>query len=487
MRNGYPREQRNGSSATQWQFFLPKTLLSIQPTIFESVLPYSSILNNKKSTLAIPSVYLNHPRTYASYNLSSSHIQDYGHNSIDQDIYIKDSLAKDYLSRNENRFHDTIEEGVLSLQDNRESQYDKNFKHKKTTTTELTTNNDKVGSNAEPFHGQNLGHTEERNKPINRSPEIEIPSIYNDTEVELLKTAELIQVALDASDALDLLQNGYHRNGMILLKSAARRSHAESIFNLGVIYERGLYGKKKSISKAIEFYVDAAHLNYPPSLYNLGVIHENNLKQDLARKFFERAAELKFGPAMKKLGHNMDEQKNGEQKVDSHDTDCNYCKDLGWEMDTGETPTLSPSCPKTCYRLAKAYQFGTSGMPLDKAYALALYKQAADSGYQKAIRAYEKLHSQLSPDPLKQKKDRNDLPLNHIPSRTKKPSQRRKVPTEFLKEYFLGSNIKSKIFPRAHADKTYHVDGKMSNDSRNQNIFRRETEEKVHFDLVAAV
>ena len=119
--------------------------------------------------------------------------------------------------QNENGFHDTIEEGVLSLQDNREAQYDKNFKHQKTTTTEPTTNNDKVGSNAEPFHGQNLGHTEERNKPINRSPEIEIPSIYNDTEVELLKTAELIQVALDASDALDLLQNGYHRNGMILI------------------------------------------------------------------------------------------------------------------------------------------------------------------------------------------------------------------------------------------------------------------------------
>merc|ERR1712203_946097 len=100
--------------------------------------------------------------------------------------------------------------------------------------------------------------------------------------------------------------------------------------------ERGLYGKKKSISKAIKFYVDAAHLDYPPALYNLGMIHENNLKQDLARKFFERAAGLKFAPAMQKIGHDMDEQKDDKQKVESHDTDCNYCKVLGWEMDTGE-------------------------------------------------------------------------------------------------------------------------------------------------------
>merc|ERR1712110_1285837 len=81
-RGCYPRERRNGSSTTQWQLFFPKTQLSIQPTIFESVLPCSSILSNKKSALAIPSVSLNHPRTYSSYNLPSRQIQDYGRNSF---------------------------------------------------------------------------------------------------------------------------------------------------------------------------------------------------------------------------------------------------------------------------------------------------------------------------------------------------------------------------------------------------------------------
>ena len=142
------------------------------------MLPCSSILSNKKSALAIPSVSLNHPRTYSSYNLPSRQIQDYGRNSFNQNNEIEKSFDKGHVGREVDRFHDTLEENVLRLQDDRELHNNDNFQHHEKKPTETLTNHDEVTSYAVPFHSQNLGHTVGPKQLSNSHHEIKIPIIF---------------------------------------------------------------------------------------------------------------------------------------------------------------------------------------------------------------------------------------------------------------------------------------------------------------------
>lgn len=105
------------------------------------------------------------------------------------------------------------------------------------------------------------------------------------------------------------------------------------------------------------------------------------------------------------------------------------------------------SCPETCYILARAYHFGTSGMPQDKPYAFVLYREAAAQGHKKAKRAYENLKTYIIQDPPKDTNIKKS-PSRNLLTKIKKRSKQ-KVQMKFLKAYFLMPNIRNKIFPTA--------------------------------------
>ena len=277
---------------------------------------------------------------------------------------------------------------------------------------------------------------------------------YNAAEAELLRTGEMIDLALNASEALELLDMGYHQKGMDILKSIAKCNHAESNFNLGVIFERGLYGNQVSIRKAIYFYNKAAKLDYPASFYNLGLIYERStatMERQQANQLFERAAELGLVEAKQKLGHSLSHKEDVES---NHQ--CRICKDIGWVDAEYDKIPIPSSCPETCYTLARAYHFGTSGMPQDKKYALELYREAAIKGHKKSKRAFKELKTTLAIDPLKKettKQSRGRKLVNKIKNRAEQ-----KMPSKFMKEYFLRSNIKNKISQSSTRSKTPRSD-----------------------------
>lgn len=116
------------------------------------------------------------------------------------------------------------------------------------------------------------------------------------------------------------------------------------------------------------------------------------------------------------------------------------CKDIGWTEAEGNKISIPPSHPETCYTLARAYHFGTSGMPVDKRYALELYKEAAINGHKRSKRAYEELKTSLATNPLKNEKTKYSPRRILVGKVTKRTKQR--APHRFSKEHFLKSNLK---------------------------------------------
>ena len=128
------------------------------------------------------------------------------------------------------------------------------------------------------------------------------------------------------------------------------------------------------------------------------------------------------------------------------------CQDIGWQEFEESNVTVPISSPETCYTLARAYHFGTSGMPQDKKYALELYREAAINGHKKSKRAYEELKKSLSTDPLKNKKTK-DPHRNNLIGRVKKRAQR-KLSSKSIEEYYVRSNHKSQIFQSTSGSKS---------------------------------
>ena len=155
-------------------------------------------------------------------------------------------------------------------------------------------------------------------------------------------------------------------------------------------------------------------LNYPASFYNLGLLYEQSVDKTVRRQantLFEKAAELGLLEAKKKLGHSLQSKKTDEDEIHGK---CKMCKDIGWQESENINVTIPTSSPETCFTLARAYHFGTSGMPQDQKYALELYREAAINGHEKSKRAYEELKSSLSTDPLKNKKTKDPYRNNLI-------------------------------------------------------------------------
>ena len=403
------------------------------PRVFESILPTESILPKPKPTVYVSSplkpILANCVDTTERFQASINEpIFDTEFNSdlqkADEDhckIFEGKRSTKD-LNLNENNVSNFQKEPTLEKQITASATY-------KIVDVDIIEHEHKDDTITEKVFQKSANQTI---KESNVS--------YNDAEAELLRTGEMIDLALNASEALELLDMGYWGKGMEILKSIAGCNHGESNFNLGVIFERGLYGNRASIKKAIHYYLEAAKLNYPASFYNLGLIYEQSkfkVEQQQAKKLFEKAAELGLVEAKKKLGHSLNLKKNVEEH--NHDK-CRMCKDIGWTEAEGNKISIPPSHPETCYTLARAYHFGTSGMPVDKKYALELYKEAAINGHKRSKRAYKELKISLATNPLrneKTKKFSGRILVGKVKKRTKQ-----KTPYRFPKEHFLESNLK---------------------------------------------
>lgn len=94
--------------------------------------------------------------------------------------------------------------------------------------------------------------------------------------------------------------------GIRLLKEAAKKESIDAIFNLGIIYESGLYGVTPNIEKAVKYYEYGSLKEDPDCMNNLGHILEMSEKypHDFKRAFelYSKAAEQGNGRAYNNLG-----------------------------------------------------------------------------------------------------------------------------------------------------------------------------------------
>ena len=146
----------------------------------------------------------------------------------------------------------------------------------------------------------------------------------------------------------------------------------------GVIYEQG-FGRQRNLSKAVQYYKAAVKLNHPAAMYNLAVIYEkgcNGNEPDpvKAEILLKHAAKLGLPEAIDLFEQSQLTQENSVQ--------CTMCLENGWSEDLSEQIELNsvkPDSARDLLTLARAYQFGISGMPIDKIFALELFRMASQS------------------------------------------------------------------------------------------------------------
>ena len=146
----------------------------------------------------------------------------------------------------------------------------------------------------------------------------------------------------------------------------------------GVIYEQG-HGRRRNVLKAMQCYKAAAKLNHPAAMYNLAVIYENGSngnEPDLlkAESLLKAAAKLGLPEAVALFEKFPLTQEKSVR--------CTMCLENGWSEDLPvkiEQEPVKPESAQDLLTLARAYQFGISGMPIDKTFALELFRMASQS------------------------------------------------------------------------------------------------------------
>ena len=259
----------------------------------------------------------------------------------------------------------------------------------------------------------------EPEKPLLLSATVKVPGEASDTddslsaskssvsrdettqvEDELMRTQLRMELSLTGIRGLDLIAAGKFEEGFKLVTSAAKGGDPESLFNLGVIYERG-FGQKHNLARAVKCYEAAAKLNHPPAFYNLAVIYQSGERPDpeKAETMMRRAAELGLQEAVELL----QVEKSNDQNPDP----CRFCLENGWDVNPEPVSVCRTSVTQEraqdFWTLARAYQFGLSGLPVDKSLALELLKTAAryiEEARQGYLALYAEMHAGDSPSEL---------------------------------------------------------------------------------------
>ena len=211
-------------------------------------------------------------------------------------------------------------------------------------------------------------------------------------EDELARTKERMDNSLIGLRGLDLITEGNFDAGFEMVTFAARHGDPESLYNLGVIYERG-HGRKKNLAKAVKYYKAAAKQNHPASFYNLAVIYQQGSEPDPAKaeRLMKKAAELGLPEAIKIFDENKSLSKEASPQ-------CNWCLENGWfeveEPNVSRHSAEDRISARDLLTLARAYQFGKSGMPKDKFFALELFRMAAQT-LEEARQGYLALYAEI--------------------------------------------------------------------------------------------
>ena len=111
--------------------------------------------------------------------------------------------------------------------------------------------------------------------------------------------------------AIQAENNKQYQTVAKLNQKAADLGHADSMFNLALMYRHGK-GVEKDLSKAIFWYVNASYLEHPNSMFNLSLLYEYGfgVKKDLkeAVEWCKKAAELNYEKAIIKLTEFSDDK-----------------------------------------------------------------------------------------------------------------------------------------------------------------------------------
>ncbi len=204
-----------------------------------------------------------------------------------------------------------------------------------------------------------------------------IESACSLAERDLMEAHDRLTSAVEADLGLQLLLAGHADAGMRLLKSAAASGNAEAAHNVGVAYqERG------RLKKAAKYYRRAAEADYAPALINLSLFYRRGMggverNRTEAERLMERAK-------------NMQDRKTEEKEAEERAGD-----DRGLGASSEMPGRGGGGDPESVYLLARAYHYGLSGCPEDKHYALALYREATERGHAQSKSEHEALKREL--------------------------------------------------------------------------------------------
>jgi tRNA A-37 threonylcarbamoyl transferase component Bud32 len=158
---------------------------------------------------------------------------------------------------------------------------------------------------------------------------------------------------------------------------AAERGDSAAQHNLGLAHEKGTGLDNKNPREAAKWFSMAAKQNRPESQNSLGLIYQARGDFDQAEQWFQKAAELDYGPAAYNLALLYDNPDSG--KADTGKVLESYRKAA--ELKYG--PAL--------FNLGVGYEKGFWGLEQDREKAREHYEKALENGYGAAEKALENL------------------------------------------------------------------------------------------------
>lgn len=92
-----------------------------------------------------------------------------------------------------------------------------------------------------------------------------------------------------------------HAAALRWYRRGAQKGYAPSWYSLGLMYLNG-HGVEQNPEEAKELLRKSAQKGYAPAQFSLGLVHERAEDQAAAKKWYQQAADLRFSPAMMRLG-----------------------------------------------------------------------------------------------------------------------------------------------------------------------------------------
>lgn len=113
----------------------------------------------------------------------------------------------------------------------------------------------------------------------------------NQIEMDLLSTQCQMNARLLGLQGIDLMTEGFFAAGFKLIQRSAAAGDAESLYNMGVAYDSGLF-RSRNTKKARKYYEKAARLDHAAAMYNLALLLDLDAHRQEYEGLMKRAASL---------------------------------------------------------------------------------------------------------------------------------------------------------------------------------------------------